>query len=609
MNTDEFARTDRRLERIGRHRAHLAARSQRLSTLRLIVFSATVVVGAVVGIRSGDLPGWSVVIAGLAAFAVLVRIHARIENARTRWDRWAELHRQRKARLDRDWDALGEAVDDPVDPGHPFAFDLDLVGPRSILRLIDTTVSLGGHRRLRDWLLRPEPDLAAVAIRQRRVAALIPARHLRMRLALTARLGLAGRRTRWDSESLLGAIGDEGEASSLRGRLIVLIVLAATTIAGLVGQVLAGWPPVWALSFLAYGAVTTSTLRRLAPLFDDALTLEEMIAPLRDVLGWLEQRPVPGEVEPVVTPLRQTDAHRPAAVLRHAQRVVWGAALRTSQLPWLIVNVVVPWDVYFAWRLDVVRAELRSHLPDWLDALHELEALGSLADFAELNPEHAFASFTEGEPVLEAEALGHPLLHPSQCVRNDLTVDRLGRVLLLTGSNMSGKSTFLRTLGLNVVLANAGSAVLARGLRLRPMRPFTCIRVDDSVNDGISYFYAEVKRLAALLEAHEAPSRLPQLSLIDEIYRGTNNRERWAGSRAFVEHLAGGQGLGVVSTHDLGLAALADRLGDVRNLHFREEVRDRRMEFDFVLREGPCPTTNALRLMAQEGLPVPEITD
>ena len=198
-----------------------------------------------------------------------------------------------------------------------------------------------------------------------------------------------------------------------------------------------------------------------------------------------------------------------------------------------------------------------------------------------------------------------PCSTPIRSFATTLTVDRFGRVLLLTGSNMSGKSTFLRTIGMNVVLANAGSAVVADFLRMRPMRPFTCIQVSDSVNDGISYFYAEVKRLASLLRALEHEHAHPQLSLIDEIYRGTNNRERWSGSRAFIEHAVGTRGIVVLSTHDLELAALADTVEDVRNLHFREEVYERHMEFDFVLREGPCPTTNALKLMEREGLPVP----
>ena len=604
-----LASLDRRLTRIDRRRARLAARSQTLGTRRLLVFVTAVTAVAVAVFTVGEGVAWTVAGLGFVVFQVLVVFHSRIEGARRRWSAWQELQRRRRARLDHEWRALDFEHHDAVDPSHPFAQDLDLVGERSFLHLIDTTVSTGGHQRLASWLLRPEPDVAVIGERQRKVAALIPARHLRDTLALVAGLGLRGARRGWDTERLVGWIGDGIVARGLRARTIGLTVLAATNVTLILGAALAGWGPWWGLTVPLYFIVYVFSLRELAPLFDDALRLQELLEPLGAVLGWLEDRGVPEPIEPVVAPLRRGDAHRPSALIARTRRVLWAVSLRTNQLLWLLVNVVVPWDFWFAMRLGATREELRDHLPRWLEALHELEALCALAEFADLNPRHVFPTFASEGPVFEARALGHPLLHPQRSVRNGLGVDRLGRVLLLTGSNMSGKSTFLRTVGLNVVLANAGSVVLADAMRLRPLRPFTCIQVSDSVNDGISYFYAEVRRLAALLHALESDSPVPQLSLIDEIYRGTNNRERWAGSKAFVEHMVERRGVTLLSTHDLELAGLADTHAALRNLHFREEVHEGRMEFDFLLREGPCPTTNALKLMEREGLPVPRSSE
>ena len=169
---------------------------------------------------------------------------------------------------------------------------------------------------------------------------------------------------------------------------------------------------------------------------------------------------------------------------------------------------------------------------------------------------------------------------------------------------MSGKSTFLRTLGINLVLAYAGGPVCAQAFRTQLFRPFTCIQVADSVNDGISYFYAEVRRLKALLNALQADHPLPLFFLIDEIFRGTNNRERLQGSRAFIRTLAQSQGVGLISTHDLELVHLADEVPLIENFHFRETIEDGRMVFDYKLHDGPCPTTNALTIMKMEGLPV-----
>ena len=180
----------------------------------------------------------------------------------------------------------------------------------------------------------------------------------------------------------------------------------------------------------------------------------------------------------------------------------------------------------------------------------------------------------------------------------------MGQVALITGSNMSGKSTFLRTIGVNLCLAFGGAPVNAVYLKTDLFRLYTCIQVTDSLADGISYFYAEVRRLKALLNALEVEHELPLFFLIDEIFRGTNNRERQIGGRAFVQTLVGGEGVGLISTHDLELVVFADELSNVNNYHFQEEVTQGRMLFDYCLRPGPSQTTNALQIMRMEGLPV-----
>jgi DNA mismatch repair ATPase MutS len=169
---------------------------------------------------------------------------------------------------------------------------------------------------------------------------------------------------------------------------------------------------------------------------------------------------------------------------------------------------------------------------------------------------------------------------------------------------MAGKSSFLRTLGLTLCMAYAGGVVDAAAVRVSPFRLFTCVRVSDSVTEGFSYFYAEVRRLRALLDALNAPHAYPLFFLIDEIFKGTNNRERLIGSRAYIRALAGARGIGVISTHDLELVRLADELPGVVNYHFREDVIDGNMVFDYTLRHGPSPTTNALKIMELAGLPI-----
>jgi DNA mismatch repair ATPase MutS len=229
-----------------------------------------------------------------------------------------------------------------------------------------------------------------------------------------------------------------------------------------------------------------------------------------------------------------------------------------------------------------------------------------VATFAYLNPEATFPQIADVPMRFAARQLGHPLIPDAQRICNDFSIGRMGDVVIVTGSNMSGKSSFLRTLGVNLCLAYAGAPVIAGQLEVSLFRLFTCIRVSDSLADGISYFYAEVRRLKALLSALEADDALPLFFLIDEIFRGTNNRERLIGSRSYIHALVGKHGVGVISTHDLELVKLADELEQITNYHFEDRVMDGRMEFDYLLRPGPSPTTNALKIMRQVGLPVVE---
>jgi DNA mismatch repair ATPase MutS len=251
-----------------------------------------------------------------------------------------------------------------------------------------------------------------------------------------------------------------------------------------------------------------------------------------------------------------------------------------------------------------VKDEIAHLMPRWLDAWYELEVLNSLANFAYLNPHYVLPNISSDANQFAARNLGHPLLKPESKVCNDFESDEGRKIVILTGSNMAGKSTFLRTIGVNLCLAYAGAPVNADQLDTSLFRLFTCIKVSDSVQDGLSYFYAEVKRLQALLAAASVEGELPVLFLIDEIFRGTNSRERLIGSRSYIRALSQTTAVGLVATHDLELIKLAEEIPGVVNHHFREEVRDGRMVFDYRLRPGPCPTTNALTIMRLEGLPV-----
>jgi len=508
------------------------------------------------------------------------------------------------------WDGLPPAFEPaaPLDQ-HPFAADLHVTGAHSLHRLLNTAVSAGGADRLADWLLAHEPDLEAIEARRARVRELRPLSTFCDRLRLEARLAAGGQRAPlWNGARLLETVGRSSETGGLFGLLLTLFGLAGLN-AGLwtlhaVGLV----PGYWAYSLLAYVVLYGSQQGRLGPLLREASALERALDQVVAAFHYLETRrwrAQPG-LRALCAPFVER-GQRPSAQLKRLARVTSAVSLRNSGLAWLLVNLAVPWDLFFLHRFERCKAGLAEHLPDWLDRWYELEALGSLAQFAYLNPEAPFpvleAPAADGAPF-RARGLAHPLIREADKVRNDVAFESMGELALVTGSNMSGKSTLLRAVGANLCLSYAGAPVDAHALRVQPFRLFTCIQVSDSLSHGISYFYAEVKRLKALLDALEHDHPFPLFFLVDEIFRGTNNRERLLGSRAYLRALAGRRGVGLVSTHDLELVALEGELSGLKNHHFRERLEDGRMRFDYRLRLGPCPTTNALEIMRLAGLPL-----
>ncbi|MBV9711242.1 MAG: hypothetical protein JO011_10055, partial [Ktedonobacteraceae bacterium] len=389
--------------------------------------------------------------------------------------------------------------------------------------------------------------------------------------------------------------------------------LCLLTIALLLLNVFAGLPPLWMLSVLCTLALFFSTAHLRGDLFDDAFYLRDAFGTLSSVFEYLERYPYGQHrhLKKLCEPFFIDSGQRPSLLLRRTSRIASASTLKNNGILWLVINALLPWDAYCAYRLRQCKVQIATRLPAWLDVWFELEALCSLATFAYLNPEYVLPDVVSPDEqtdhdVFSGRGLGHPLIPMEKKVTNDFAISRLGEVIIITGSNMSGKSTFLRTLGVNLCLAYAGGPVDATMLRTSLFRLFTCIRVSDSVADGYSYFYAEVRRLKALLEELERSEQLPLFFLVDEIFKGTNNRERLIGSRSYVRTLVGRNCVGLISTHDLELVRLADMLPGVSNKHFREDVVDGTMIFDYVLRPGPSPTTNALKIMRMEGLPIEE---
>jgi hypothetical protein len=599
---NQLRRLDISLERLYRQ-------SARYAQVRLSVFAGGLLFSLAAFFVLG---GWiaGLITAGifLAGFGVAVYVHRRIERNILKFQIWREIKIAQIARMDLDWKAMPPATIGRARAEHPFARDLDLTGERSLHRLMDTAVSQGGSEQLRAWLLDPTPDMAQIVRRQTVVKTLLPLHHFRHKLTMYGMLAATGAGGAWESKRLLEWLRQGSESRLLRPLLAVSWALVPVNLLLFGLYLFASLPAYWVGPFILYAGLQLLLSREAGSTFQEALILQNNLKRLEGVFKHLETFPLPKypALQSLSAPILQA-GQRPSTKLKEISRLVAAAGLVQNPALALILNALLPWNLHVARRLNRYKGEIDRSLPQWLEVWFELEALGSLAGFAYLNPENAFPEIiaaTEAQVIFEANALGHPLIPHPERVCNDFSLAGPGSIDLITGSNMSGKSTFLRTVGVNLRLAYAGGPVNATACRLSLLRLFSCLNVSDSVTDGISYFYAEVKRLRALLDELDQDASCPLLYLIDEIFRGTNNRERYLGSQAYIRALAGKSGMGLIATHDLELVKLADELPQLKNYHFRETVANGRMLFDYRLRPGPCPTTNALKIMELEGLPV-----
>ncbi len=605
---------NKQIVRLARRADVLNAISRKYWNARRIIFVAGAFMALAFCSFAGNKVAWFIAAVLVILFSIVTVYHNRIRDSLTRNAVLIQIKEVQIARIQLDWDRIPPA-DPPITAlgGHPFETDLDITGPRSLHCLIDCAVTKEGSERLRSWLLTARPDMHSIEYRQALVRELKDCSLFRDKLQLlsaVARLNTGPSRWRrasrlWDSKILVDWLERGEHKGSLLPTVIFLAILAAINIASILLAAFHVIPQIWPLTFLIYAGSMILMQARVATAWDDLFQLEKALTHFKAVFGYLESRSyarTPGLAKICAPFLDQSK--RPSREMKRLGRLAAALGLRTNPILWLFVHVLVPWVFYFTYRLELVKKDIAHLLPRWLDAWYELEALNSLANFADLNPHYAFPELTAGADRFTARKLGHPLLKPESKVCNDFELSHAERIVILTGSNMAGKSTFLRTIGTNLALAYAGAPVNADSFQSSLFRLFTCIKVSDSVHDGLSYFYAEVKRLQALLQAATKVADLPVLFLIDEIFRGTNSRERLIGSRSYIRALSETSALGLIATHDLELIKLADKIEGVTNRHFREEVYDGRMVFDYRLRPGPCPTTNALTIMRLEGLPV-----
>ena len=539
-------------------------------------------------------------IALFALFLALVVMHARLARRRSHAQAAIAWHRRALDRLAGKWIAFTERGDRFVDDAHPYALDLDIFGQNSLFQYLNYTRTPFGERTLAGWLADASPRSKILA-RQQAVRELAKLSDLREELYI------AGSREAdqlSDPDPLLAWCE---KAPNLQPGLLLKLVcwgLPAALVSTLVISSYTALPGWTALVIFGVNLVVLQMLRaRLNPVIEATTKRSEELERYASVLAVIERHALesPALCE-LAGKLRASGAPASLEIGRLARLVSMlearqNGAFRTTVGPALL------WDYHWVAAIESWQRRVGKSARAWLDALGDFEALASLAAFAFEHPAYAFPEIAEAELAFEAAGLGHPLLDEDRRVRNDVKLPGAGAALLVTGSNMSGKSTLLRSIGVGAVLAMAGAPVCANAMRIGACVVRTSMRVSDSLRDGVSRFYAELLKLKGVVETARLDK--PVLFLLDEILHGTNSRERHIGARSILRALIDRNATGAVSTHDLALAELEHSMaGKVHNVHFEEQVVDGNMTFDYRLRDGVVKSGNALRWMRSVGLEV-----
>ena len=592
---------DPRLEYSNRLDSHLNTLSakdllhRKIGNAKLLAVIAAFFFGYLSFYRNLFLPLWLLVPIGV--YLTLALWHELVLRAKTRAATAADYYRRGIARMEDRWAGTGQTGDRFRAMDHVYAEDLDLFGKGSLFELLSTARLPMGENRLADWLAGPSPKPVVLA-RQELVA------ELRQKLDLRENIAITGEslRARLDPESL---VGWAGQAPSMPGNVwrVLSFALAVAAVAAGVYFVFSSmvWPLVLVLS-LEVG-VRWKLQKRTEALLDGIACNAEGLVLFANILELLEKESFASpQLQKLCAPLKEHP--KPASqIIRRLARIVYWIDARHSLLAHLVETPFL-YTLQVGFAAEAWRRLWGARMRAWVDVTAEIEALLSLATYSFEHPADPFPDFVDDSSgTFIGEALGHPLVPDARCVRNSVRLDSETRVLLVSGSNMSGKSTLLRTIGVNAVLAMSGAPIRGKSLRLSPVNIGTSIHRTDSLQQGRSGFYTEILQIRRVFQLTEDGTAL--LFLFDELLEGTNSKDRRTGAEGLLKGLLNRQAIGVVTTHDLALTEIADSSqGHIRNMHFEDQVKDGKMYFDYKLREGVIAKSNALELMRLMGFEI-----
>ena len=567
----------------------------RIADARLLVMLAGLVMAFLVYRSQWPGPVWLIV--PLAAFVGLVLAHEPLRRKSQRAARAAEFYGKGLARMEGRWAGTGVSGLGFLDPDHPYAGDLDLFGEGSLFERLCTARTRAGEEVLASWLLAP----ATVETLHQRHDAID---ELRPRLDLREDLELLGSDVRSGIDPVaLAEWGNTARTYPGIGLRVAAAVLAAVGFSTLVGWAFFGTGLLPLVAAVAVEAAFAAwQARRVQHVLSAVDQRGHDLVLLGELLDRLEREPFQSSLLRQLRAALDTEGRPASAQIRRLARRIHLLDTQKNMF-FAPFAAVLLWRTQLAMEIDAWRGAEGPAITHWLRAVGEFEALCALAAYAAENPADPFPEFVTGPAGFDATGLGHPLITAQECVRNDLSLGGPVRALVVSGSNMSGKSTLLRSVGVAAVMAQAGLPVRASRLLLSPLAIGATLRVQDSLQAGKSRFYAEITRVRQIVDLAGGP--LPLLFLFDELFHGTNSHDRRIGAESVLRGLIERAAIGLITTHDLALAEIVTGIGpSAVNVHFADHFENGQMRFDYKMRPGVVEHSNALELMRAVGLEV-----
>ena len=564
-----------------------------ISNLRLVVF----VVGALAVLIAGYLgtarQALYVGLPFLLVFIYIIHRHDQVEARLNIARAMVKINQQYQDRLSGQWVKFTDQGQEFADPDHPYSTDLDIFGPKSLFQWLSVARTYCGRQHLYQLLAEPPKEPDSILARQGAI------KELAGKLEFCQGLECGGRLAPEAGRNPEELIAYAEEISSVSQFMKIIRFLPPFTTLSLVLyflHLLTLLIPIALL--LLQGIIVLLTYKQagaqLRPVYSFSKSLHSYAGMLESIEAEPFQNPY---ISSLQTELRKQTI--PASAAMKDLGKISGAIDMNRSMFYLIINIGLLWDIQCAVRVAQWKSRYGDQVGCWLRVIGTMEALGSLAVITHIHPDWAYPEIEDQGQVISAGDLGHPLLPPDKCVRNDIDIDNYS--CIVTGSNMSGKSTWLRAIGINLVLAYAGGAVCAAKFRCSVMDLYTSMEIRDDLLEGVSTFYAELKRINMILQ-HSRRGQ-PMIYLIDEIFRGTNSLDRITGAQVVLRKLSQNGAIGLLSTHDFELCELENEAwANFRNYHFQEHYTDGSIAFDYKLRSGRCSTSNARYLMKMVGI-------